>query len=98
MSLLTAKIFETDPAVFTFGMHGGRNYPFIKGKCNLGIALEDGMGDKAYLDILWQNLNHIHLTVKSEFIFYLSGVDVVSTNKFDRLKLTTDGLAKKFVI
>lgn len=87
----TAKIFENNPAVFTFSMHGGHNYPFIKEKSDLDIPLEDGTGDKAYLDLLRQNLNHIHLTVKPGFIFYLSGVDVLNTDMFGRLKLTMDG-------
>jgi acetoin utilization deacetylase AcuC-like enzyme len=87
----TAKIFENEPRVFTFSMHGGHNYPFIKEKSKLDIPLQDGTGDEAYLEILASNLNHIHLTVKPDFIFYLSGVDVLSTDKFGKLKLSMEG-------
>jgi acetoin utilization deacetylase AcuC-like enzyme len=87
----TAKIFEHEPRVFTFSMHGGHNYPFIKEKSDLDIPLDDGTGDEVYLNLLETNLAYISQTVKPDFIFYLSGVDVLATDKFGKLKLTVNG-------
>ncbi len=87
----TAKIFENEPRVFTCSMHGGHNYPFIKEKSDLDIPLKDGTGDQEYLEILKGTLEFIHVTVKPDFIFYLSGVDVLETDKFGKLKLSMDG-------
>ena len=33
----TAKLFENEPRVFTFSMHGGHNYPFIKERSDMDI-------------------------------------------------------------
>lgn len=91
----TASIFRDEPRVFTFSMHGGHNYPFIKEKSNLDVPLADGTGDETYLDILKNSLGLIDFTVKPDFIFYLSGVDVLSTDKFGKLNLSEDGCLKR---
>ncbi len=84
----TAQIFEHNNAVFTFSMHGKNNYPFHKEKSNLDIELADGtMGDE-YLSLLTQHLPQLINTHQPDFVFYLSGVDVLETDKLGKLKLT----------
>src|SRR5215467_1109152 len=41
----TNAIFAGDDTVFTFSMHGGRNYPFKKVPGSLDVELSDGTGD-----------------------------------------------------
>ena len=41
----TAAIFADDPDVFTFSMHGERNYPTRKMRSTLDVGLADGVGD-----------------------------------------------------
>lgn len=48
----TAAILRADPTIFTFSIHGARNFPFHKEPGDLDIALEDGTGDDAYLAAL----------------------------------------------
>lgn len=87
----TAAIFKADTRVFTFSMHGSKNYPFRKENSDWDIALEDGTNDAAYLGILKKNLPELLDKQKPEFVFYLSGVDVLATDKLGRLGMTLAG-------
>ena len=87
----TAEIFKDNPAVFTFSMHGAKNYPFHKEKSDLDLALEDGTNDTTYLNTLKTALPHLLEKVKPDFIFYLCGVDVVATDKLGRLGMSIAG-------
>ena len=87
----TAKLFENDKRVFTFSMHGAHNYPFHKEKSDLDIPLPDGINDEAYLGILKKELEKILVSFKPDFAFYLSGVDILETDKFGKLKVTMKG-------
>lgn len=87
----TAKIFENDNRVFTFSMHGAKNYPNHKEKSDLDIGLPDKTGDAEYLEILKNHLSGLIDRVKPNLIFFLSGVDVLETDKLGRLSLTIEG-------
>lgn len=87
----TAKLFEHNTSVFTFSMHGAHNYPFHKEQSDLDIPLPDGIDDKAYLSLLEENLLRLIDTVQPDFAFYLSGVDILETDKFGKLKITMQG-------
>ncbi|RYY72891.1 MAG: histone deacetylase, partial [Gammaproteobacteria bacterium] len=91
----TAKLFEGNEAVFTFSMHGRNNYPFHKEKSNLDIELEDGTTTKGYLQKLKNVLPPLLQSVKPDFAFYLSGVDILETDKFGKLKVTTEGCKER---
>ena len=81
----TAKIFEKEDRVFTFSMHGEKNYPFKKEKSDLDINLEDKTNDNTYIEILEEVLPKLIKTVKPDFIFYLSGVDILKSDRLGRL-------------
>lgn len=87
----TAKIFEKNNAVFTFSMHGAHNYPFHKEVSDLDIPLSDGVGDKEYLSLLTHHLIELLDSLKPDMVFYLSGVDILATDKFGKLKVTMQG-------
>ena len=87
----TAEIFRKNKKVFTFSMHGKKNYPFQKIKSDLDVELLDGTEDQQYLDILSEKLNMIFDKIKPEFIFYLAGVDILKTDKLGRLSMTLEG-------
>lgn len=91
----TAEIFQEDPSVFTFSMHGKSNYPFQKEKSDLDIALPDGTADHTYLEILERTLDKLFREVQPDFIFYLSGVDVLAEDKLGKLGLTLKGSLKR---
>lgn len=87
----TAEIFDSDPSVFTFSMHGAANYPFKKEKSDLDIALPKGADDASYLSLLKETLPKLIAQQKPDFIFYLSGVDVLATDKLGTLGMTLQG-------
>ena len=87
----TARIFESESRVFTFSMHGERNYPLRKETSSLDIGLPDHCDDSSYLRILESNLNAVLDAVQPDFIFYLAGVDVLATDRLGRLSLSRQG-------
>ena len=91
----TAEIFQNDASVFTFSMHGKKNYPFTKEKSDLDIALENETKDVEYLSILKDILPKLIQQEKPDFIYYLCGVDVVATDKLGKLGLTIDGCKER---
>lgn len=91
----TAKIFENEPRVFTFSMHGEHNYPFHKERSDLDIGLKDGTDDATYLNILKTSLPKLIEDFKPDFAFYLSGVDILSTDKYGKLKVSVDGCRQR---
>lgn len=91
----TAEIFKDDSSVFTFSMHGKKNYPFIKEQSDLDIPLETGIQDQEYLAILNETLPKLIAEQKPEFIFYLSGVDIIESDKLGKLSLTLDGCKER---
>ncbi|HAK13034.1 MAG TPA: histone deacetylase [Chitinophagaceae bacterium] len=91
----TASLFAQEPRVFTFSMHGAHNYPFHKEQSDLDIPLPDGIEDEAYLHLLQENLTQLFNQVKPDFVFYLSGVDILSTDKFGKLKISMEGCKQR---
>jgi acetoin utilization deacetylase AcuC-like enzyme len=91
----TAKLFENNNQVFTFSMHGAHNYPFHKEFSNLDIPLKDGIEDLEYLQLLKENLIKIINEEKPDFAFYLSGVDILETDKFGKLKVSMAGCKER---
>ncbi|MBC7912129.1 MAG: histone deacetylase [Pyrinomonadaceae bacterium] len=87
----TATIFAGDESVFTFSMHGAKNYPLFKARSTLDVELPDGTGDEAYLETLAQHLPRV-FAHKPDIIFYLGGADPYVGDKLGRLSLTIEGL------
>ena len=91
----TASIFADEPRVFTFSMHGARNYPLRKEQSDLDIGLPDKTEDKAYLHTLYDTLPRLLAEVQPDQVFYLSGVDVLATDRLGRLSMTLDGCKER---
>lgn len=91
----TAAIFQNNENVFTFSMHGEKNYPLQKEKSNLDIELPDNIDDTAYLKILKNTLPKISEEFEPDFIFYQSGVDVLASDKLGRLGLSKEGCKER---
>jgi acetoin utilization deacetylase AcuC-like enzyme len=91
----TAAIFSGDTSVFTFSIHGRKNFPFDQEKSDLDIALEDGADDAHYLEALEKGVRRaLHLS-RADLAIYLAGADPYGTDKFGRLSLTKTGLAAR---
>ena len=94
----TAQIFENNPQVFTFSVHGEKNFPFRKEKSNLDIGLADGVSDEEYLSIIAEQLPKLFDQVKPDFVFFLSGVDVLASDKLGKLALTIEGCKQRDIL
>jgi acetoin utilization deacetylase AcuC-like enzyme len=88
----TAQIFENDPDVFTFSMHGARNYPFHKTRSHLDVELPDGADDDEYLSTLARHLPDVLRRAQPQLAFYLAGVDIAAGDRFGRLAVSRDGI------
>jgi acetoin utilization deacetylase AcuC-like enzyme len=88
----TAAIFEGDDSVFTFSMHGERNYPSRKMRSSLDVGLSDGIDDDAYLSTLEINLPKLIENFSPDVVFYLAGVDVAAGDRYGRFNLSDDGI------
>ncbi|HET7459539.1 MAG TPA: histone deacetylase, partial [Gemmatimonadaceae bacterium] len=91
----THAVFAGDPSVFTFSMHGGRNYPFRKVAGTLDVELDDGTGDDSYLDALAHHLPRVISAAAPDLVVYLAGADPHERDRLGRLALTFDGLARR---
>lgn len=94
----TAAIFADDPTVFTFSMHGARNFPFRKVASDLDVELPDGCGDAEYLAALDTALAEVwrrHEGRLPGLVFYLAGADPHENDRLGRLKLSAAGLAQR---
>ena len=87
----TAYIFQDSPEVFTFSIHGAKNYPLFKERSTLDIELPDGTSDAEYLETLDQALSRI-ISFDPDLIFYLAGADPYQNDKLGRLSLSVGGL------
>jgi acetoin utilization deacetylase AcuC-like enzyme len=91
----TASIFAGDDAVFTFSIHGARNFPFRKETSDLDIELADGTGDDEYLWHLERGLDETLERSRPQLVFYLAGADPYEDDRLGRLSLTKGGLARR---
>lgn len=87
----TAALFENDSRVFTFSMHGEKNYPMHKEKSDLDIELPDGTTDEVYLHTLADCLPRILSTSTPDIVFYQCGVDILAADKLGRLGVSIEG-------
>ena len=91
----SASIFNGQGQVFTFSMHGSKNYPFRKEASHLDIGLPDGTEDDAYLKILFNILPRVIDQHRPELIFYQAGVDILTTDRLGRLSVSREGCRKR---
>lgn len=90
----TAFIFQNAPEVFTFSIHGAKNYPLFKEISTLDIELPDKTSDTEFLETLEQALPRVFLH-DPDVIFYLGGADPYEKDKLGRLALTKEGLRQR---
>jgi len=91
----TAAIFKDNPHVYTFSLHGEKNYPFKKSPSTLDIGLPDNTKDDQYLKTLGDALDTIFDDFDPDLVFYLGGIDPLEADHFGRLSLTNNGLQQR---
>lgn len=92
----TASILAGDDSVFTFSIHGAKNYPFRREvPSDLDIDMPDDSKDAAYLAALRDGLDEVFHRFTPELVIYLAGADPFEDDRFGRLKLTKAGLTAR---
>jgi acetoin utilization deacetylase AcuC-like enzyme len=91
----TASILRGDDSVFTFSIHGARNFPFAKEASDLDIELADGTGDDEYLRALERGLDETLERSRPRLAIYLAGADPHEGDRLGRLRLTREGLLRR---
>ena len=91
----THAIFAGDEDVYTFSMHGGKNYPFHKVPGTLDVELADRTGDEEYLRLLQNSLPRVLAAAAPDLVLYIAGADPHEGDALGRLALTFDGLARR---
>ncbi|MBT4324630.1 MAG: histone deacetylase [Cryomorphaceae bacterium] len=91
----TAALFNNTSNVFTLSFHGKNNYPFRKEISDLDVEFNDNTNDDEYLKVLKETIPRAIEEFKPDFIFYLSGVDVLENDKLGRLSLSLNGCKER---
>jgi len=91
----TASICADDPSIYTFSMHGARNYPSIKPAGDLDVPLPDGCGDDEYLALLRMHLPLAIARSGADAAIYLAGADPYAGDRLGHLALSKAGLAER---
>jgi len=91
----TAKIFADEPRVFTLSFHGAKNYPNRKPPSDLDVGFPDGTTDETYLAKLYATLPALLDRLQPDIVFYLSGVDILASDKLGRLAVSLDGCRER---
>lgn len=91
----TAQITTGDDSIFTFSIHGEKNFPFNKIPSDLDIGLPDDTDDEAYLSALSQGVEQTLAQAQPYLVIYLAGADVFAGDRLGRLCLTKEGIAAR---
>ncbi len=91
----TAAILKGDSTVFTFSIHGEKNFPYHKEQSDLDIELLDGTSDRVYLDMLEEGVQRALALSHADLAIYLAGADPYEGDRLGRLKLTKAGLRQR---
>lgn len=91
----TAEIFAKEPKVFTFSMHGKENYPLHKEISDLDIELPTYTTDDIYLNLLHDSLPKLIQQVQPQFLFFISGVDILATDKLGKLSVSMEACKRR---
>ena len=91
----TAAILRGDPTVFTFSVHGAKNFPFHKEESDLDASLPDGAGDTDFLATLERGLQKALDAADASLAIYLAGADPFEADRLGRLSVTKSGLAER---
>jgi acetoin utilization deacetylase AcuC-like enzyme len=91
----TASICQDDASIYTFSIHGQKNFPFRKIDGDLDIGLADGTDDGGYLSMLEIALERAFFEADADFVIYVSGADPYMEDKLGKLTLSRQGLRER---
>ncbi|WP_166826593.1 histone deacetylase family protein [Thalassoroseus pseudoceratinae] len=91
----SAAMTVGDPTIFTFSIHGEKNWPHRKEQSDLDVGLPDGTEDEAYLVALRAGIDQTLTQAEPELVIYVAGADPYHADTLGRLRLSKSGLAQR---
>ncbi|MDC3105266.1 histone deacetylase [bacterium] len=91
----TAEIFRNKANVFTASFHGENNYPFRKEKSDFDYGFQNNVSDIEYLKVIKYEVPKLIEDFEPNFIFYLSGVDIIDDDKLGKLSVSLIGCKER---
>lgn len=91
----TAVILADDPSIFTFSIHGAKNFPFDKERSDLDIELPDGTTDDRYLALVEEGARRALAAAGADLAIYLAGADPYHRDRLGRMAVSREGLAER---
>ncbi|PJF22484.1 MAG: histone deacetylase [Phototrophicales bacterium] len=91
----TADITKDDHTIFTFSIHGEKNFPYRKINSDLDIGLPDNTGDDEYLEMIEEGIQRALFLADPDIVIYQSGADPFIGDRLGKLAITKDGLARR---
>jgi acetoin utilization deacetylase AcuC-like enzyme len=88
----TADITRGDPTIFTFSIHGDKNFPFRKVAGDLDIGLPDGTTDEMYLELVYEGTRRAIMMSGADLAIYIAGADPFEGDRLGKLKISKRGL------
>lgn len=91
----TAALLRGDSSIFTFSIHGAKNFPFYKQMSDLDLELPDGTGDDRYLSLLEEGARRAIAQAGADMAIFLAGADPYSGDRLGRMAVSIAGLAER---
>lgn len=91
----TAFIFQNDPRVFTFSIHGADNFPFVKRRSDRDIALPRGTDDRRYQAVLAKEIPELLERLAPELVLFDAGADVHTNDRLGHFDLSLAGIYRR---
>ena len=91
----TNAIFRGDERVFTYSIHGERNYPSAKEPGDLDVGLPREVRGEDYLAALSETLPSALDRFEAGLVVWISGADVHEQDRFGQMRLTTDQMLQR---
>lgn len=91
----TALLAHNDEAIFTFSLHGEKNFPHRKQTSNIDIGFDTGTKDDEYLSHLKSMLEIAVATSRPDAVIYDAGVDIHVNDDLGHLAITTQGVLER---
>lgn len=87
--------FRNDPAVFTYSIHVGKNYPAAKEPGDLDVPLPRYVSGEVYLDALHRTLPVALAQTEPDLVFWISGADIHADDRFGQMSLNDEQIAAR---
>ncbi len=91
----TAECLADDASLFTFSVHGAKNFPFVKAASDLDVPLPDGVADEAYLEAVQDGLFTAIDAARPDLVVFNAGVDVFEADRLGRMAVSAAGVGQR---